>query len=114
MKSGRFSVTAMPDFVVHFRLNDEGEFDFEGLGEAAEEHIIRRSYPILDKAFMEKGNIRDAVGQERARLWPKDDSEKKKVKQPQTQLGRDIKALTDAPTKMLSARRMNCSTAPAI
>jgi hypothetical protein len=60
-------------FMAHFRLNDEGEFELEGLGEAAEGAVVRRSYPILDKAILEKENIRDAVDQERARLWPKDD-----------------------------------------
>ena len=59
------SVTAMKDSMAHFRLNDEGEFELEGDGEDTEVLVLRRAYPILDKAIMENGNIREALDQER-------------------------------------------------
>jgi hypothetical protein len=94
------SVTARKDFMARFRLNDEGEFELEGVGEDTESLVLRRAYPILDKAIMENGNIGEALEKERARLWPKEGA-RRKAQQPQTQLGRDLKARTDAPTKML-------------
>ena len=36
------------DFMVHFRLVDDGTFEFEGFGEATEE-ALRQGYPILDQ-----------------------------------------------------------------
>ena len=92
------SMTAMKDFMAHFRLNDEGEFELEGDGEDTEDLVLRRAYPILDKAIMENGNIREALEKER-RVSGQKRAHEKKAPQPQTQLGRDLKASTDAPTR---------------
>jgi hypothetical protein len=59
------SVTAMKDFMAHFRLNDEGEFDLEGDGEGTEHLVLRSACPILDKAIMENGNIRETLDKKR-------------------------------------------------
>ena len=99
-------------FMVHFRLADEGTFEFEGFGEATEE-ALRQAYPILDQtvnqileddpSFDSIGSgtpeqermIKGAVEAERERVKPRP------VKQPQTQLGQDIKRAMDAPTSII-------------
>ena len=105
-------VSVVREFMLHFRLGDDGTFEFEGFGEATGD-AIWRAYPILDQAVDEihEGDpsfelhgrstreqqqvIKDAVRRERARVQPQ------RVKQPQTQLGRDIKSAMDAPTSII-------------
>ena len=99
---------ALREFMVHFRLSDEGEIRFEGFGEATEDALFQLAYPMLDKALTDApsdqaGNptpegiatIREAVAQERKRV------RLKKVKEPETELGRGIKKKMNAPTRMI-------------
>ena len=99
---------ALRDFMVHFRLSDEGEIQFEGFGEATEDALFQLAYPMLDKALTDSlsdqaGNptpegiatIREAVDRERKRVRVR------KVKQPETDLGRGIKKMMSAPTRMI-------------
>ena len=99
---------SLPEFMVHFRLSDEGEFEFELLGEATEDALFKLGYPLLDETLLDVptdqvGNptsegqaaIRDAVAKERNRVRPR------KVKEPDTELGRTLKALTRAPTRIV-------------
>ena len=95
------SVTAIRDFMAHFRLSDDGEFELERFGEATHSDIMERSYAVLDKAFLNETNTQEAVAKERQRFWPKDGTRKKSTNQPQTLLGRNLKAITDAPTRMI-------------
>jgi len=102
-------LTPVQDFMVHFRLSDTGELEFEEFGEVTKDVLLERSYPVLDKAFLEAPReersgeptaegaqmIRDAVQQERNRIKPKN------IQPPQTELGRRIKSQTDAPTRMI-------------
>jgi hypothetical protein len=102
-------VKAMRDFMVHFQLTDEGKFALETLpfGEETENQIMGLGYPILDKAFLdaptttsgytEEGekSIRVAVRKERERISAR------KAREPKTLLGRRIKGMTDAPSKMI-------------
>ena len=99
-------------FMVHFRLANDGTFEFEGFGEATEE-TVWTAYPILDQTadrmleddpgFELAGGdtpeqeqmIKSAVEAERERVKPRP------VKQPQTQLGQDIKRAMDAPTSII-------------
>jgi len=37
--------------MVHFRLSDHGEIEFEGLGESIENVLFRMAYPVLDEAL---------------------------------------------------------------
>ena len=105
-------LSVLKDFMVHFRLAEDGTFDFEGFGEATEE-ALRQAYPILDQTvdqileddpgFELQGSrtpeqeqmIENAVEAEQERVRPKP------VKQPQTRLGQDIKRAMDAPTSMI-------------
>ena len=105
-------LSVVREFMLHFRLADDGTFEFEGFGEATGD-AIWRAYPILDQTVDEilegdpsfelhgrrtRGQqrmIKDAVNRERERVKPK------RVKPPQTQLGRDIKRAMDAPTSII-------------
>jgi hypothetical protein len=99
-------VTAIRDFMVHFILTDDGEFELETYGEITQEHIMR-AYPLLSDAFSsvygsgvstEEGQkaIREAVNKERERVSPK------RVKEPKTARGREIKAMMDVPTSKVN------------
>jgi hypothetical protein len=101
-------VTAIKDFMVHFRLADDGEFFLENCGEMTHEHIMRLAYPVLERAIHDaptdkagiltadgKKAIQHAVSKERERVSPRN------AKEPKTLLGGRIKALTNAPSKMI-------------
>ena len=46
-------VTPIKDnFMVHFVLTDDGDFELEGWGEETGELIMKRAYPVLDEARM--------------------------------------------------------------
>ena len=56
--------------VIHLKLQDDGEFGYEGMSEVLLSKAISRAYPIRGKVLVE-GNeqeIREAVKQERERL----------------------------------------------
>ncbi len=101
-------LSVVRDFMVHFRLEEDGSFEHEGFGEVTE-NTIWKDYPILDETFTRifeenEGRqltrehmqvIGEAVGKERERV------KAKKMKQPATQLGREIKKVMDVPTSMI-------------
>jgi hypothetical protein len=101
-------LSVVEDFMVHFRLEEDGSFEHEGFGEVTE-NTIWKEYPILDetldRVFQEvKGEpltredmqvIGEAVSKERERV------KAKKVKQPATHLGQKIKKAMDAPTSII-------------
>lgn len=78
---------AVPRFMVHLTLNDQGEVELESLGEDTESSVWEVAYPILNKVQVEKISqdvegtgrahilIAEAVLQERKRLWPESDSD---------------------------------------
>lgn len=92
--------------MIHFELKDSGELEFESFGEAAERKIMECGYPLLDDARAEVANgslgveranvIRQAVTAERERVVHKG-------KEPETELGKRIKGLTDAPAGTVNA-----------
>ncbi len=98
-------LSVVEDFMVHFRLEEDGSFELEGFGEVTEEEIWKE-YPILDKTLDHvfgklKGEpltrehmqvIGEAVSKERERV---------KKKQPATHLGQEIKKVMDVPTSMI-------------
>jgi len=101
-------LSVVEDFMVHFRLEEDGSFEHEGFGEVTE-NTIWKEYPILDKTLDHvfgklKGEpltredmqvIGEAVGKERERV------KAKKMKQPATHLGQEIKKVMDVPTSMI-------------
>ena len=98
-------VTPINDnFMVHFVLTDDGDFELEGWGEETGELIMKRAYPVLDEARMSSLDkseaeraeiIRCAVVKERERVI------EKRVKTPKTLLGQDLKGMMDAPTRKI-------------
>jgi hypothetical protein len=100
-------ISVIKDFMIHFALKDSGELEFESYGEATESKIMEWGYPSLDDAWAEGMNgglgederanvIRRAVAAERERVVHK-------AKEPETELGKRIKGLTDAPTGTINA-----------
>jgi hypothetical protein len=100
-------ISVMKDFMIHFELKDSGELEFESFGEAAEGKIMEWGYPLLDDARAEVANgslveeeranvIRQAVAAELKRVVHK-------AKQPETEVGKRIKGLTDAPAGTVNA-----------
>ncbi len=101
-------LSVVRDFMVHFRLEEDGSFEHEGFGEVTE-NTIWKEYPILDKTLDHvfgklKGEpltredmqvIGEAVGKERERV------KAKQMKQPATHLGQEIKKAMDVPTSMI-------------
>ncbi len=101
-------LSVVEDFMVHFRLEEDGTFDLDGFGEVTE-NTIWKDYPILDETldriFQEvKGEpltredmqvIGEAVSKERERV------KAKKMKQPATHLGQEIKKAMGAPTSII-------------
>ena len=102
------ALSVVRDFMVHFRLEEDGTFEHEGFGEVTED-TIWKDYPILEETFNrifeenEGGQltrehmqvIGEAVGKERERV------KAKKMKQPATRLGQEIKKAMDVPTSMI-------------
>ena len=98
-------VTPINDnFMVHFVLTDDGDFELQGWGEETGELIMKRAYPVLDEARMsslDKSDtertdiIRRAVVRERDRVV------EKRVKTPKTLLGQNLKGMMDAPTRKI-------------
>ena len=98
-------VTSINDnFMVHFVLTDDGDFELQGWGEETGELIMKRAYPALDEARMsslDKSDtertdiIRRAVVKERDRVV------EKRVKTPKTLLGQNLKGMMDAPTRKI-------------
>ncbi len=102
------ALSVVEDFMVHFRLDDDGSFEHEGFGEVTV-NTVWKEYPILEDTFNrifeenEGGQltrehmqvIGEAVGKERERL------KAKKMKQPATHLGQEIKKVMDVPTSMI-------------
>src|SRR4030095_1940700 len=87
-------ITALTDFMVHFVLTDDGDFELQSYGEETYEHVMRLGYPVLDKTPLKaptdktggvtaegKETIRQAVKKERERVSPR------RAKSPKTQLG---------------------------
>ncbi len=101
-------LSVVEDFMVHFRLEEDGTFELDGFGEVTE-NSIWKEYPILDKTLDHvfgklKGEpltredmqvIGEAVGKERERV------KAKKMKQPATHLGQEIKKAMDVPTTVI-------------
>jgi len=94
--------------MVHFRISDEGEVEFDIFGEVTEHALFELAYPLLNEALLnaptdEAGNlttegqavISDVVAKERNRIRPK------KVKEPSTERGRAMKKIMRAPTRII-------------
>jgi hypothetical protein len=92
------------DFMVHFRLTDEGTVELEGFGEEFGDHVRERVHPVLGKLGVspydsspeDKERIKAAVRKERD--WLK----ARKAPEPETELGKQIKAQLDMPAAVVN------------
>ena len=102
----------LPDFMIDFTLKDDGSLELgdPGFGERTLNQIMEKAYPELEETLMsdelervQQGTpeyqtvIRRAVEAERNRLSRR----KKKVKEPKTELGKQIQKQTGAPAVMV-------------
>jgi hypothetical protein len=93
-------IFTVAEFMLHLRLEDNGKLSFQSFGEVAHFEIMTEAYPLLETlvelAKPSASLVRKAVQEERKRL------KQRKVKEPQTQLGREIKRQLDAPTVLVN------------
>ena len=95
---------AITDFMVHFRLTDEGIVELEEFGERFGNHIRERVHPVVgeldvspyDAAPEDIARIKAAVQLERDRL------KAEPAPEPDTELGKQVKAETDMPTSVIN------------
>ena len=103
-------LTQIRDFMVDFRLTDDGELDFQAFGERVLHNIWERAYPVLAQTRLtaptdETGEwtlagqetIREAVRTERQRL-----RNKRKRKLADTELGKSIQNEMGAPAVLVN------------
>ncbi len=101
-------------FQAHFVLTDRGELTLEALGEGAGPEMVSRAYPLLEQALSDaygdgdydsyealppsrRATIAKAVEAERTRIA----CDHPHTAEPHTELGRDVKKQTDAPTVLV-------------
>jgi hypothetical protein len=97
-------IYAITDFMVHFRLSDEGTVELEEFGEEFGNHVRERVHPILGKLDVslydagpeDRSRIKTAVGLERNRL------KARPAPEPDTELGKRIKTEMDLPTSVIN------------
>ena len=105
-------IFAIRNFMAHFRLTDDGTFEFEGFGEETGT-AVWEAYPVLDEAVLrirkddpdfslyepkdpeQAAMIESAVQMERERVVAEE------INQPATHLGRELKHQMDAPTSLI-------------
>lgn len=109
-------IMQVPEFQIHLTLADDGHAQFEGWGEVTEDFVWNRLYPQLYEAWGavwdeqertknttltpgQQERIRRAVQEERERV------RRKTVKQPDTEIGKDIKRMSDMPTSLINKGR---------
>ena len=91
-----------------FSLNDRGEIEMAGIGEATEAFVRDECYPDLEQVMLDARNeagdytreglehVKVAVEHERIRLW----HSTSKSDPPDTELGRRLQREMDAPSVM--------------
>ena len=95
---------------VHFALTDEGSLKFERFGEQTRDLVFPWAYPALEEAHDQAGTaefdelslagkkaVKKAVARERSRVR----IDEAKLPQPETEIGREVKAKTGMPTVLV-------------
>ena len=98
------------DFMVDFRLTDDGDLELQAFGENSEDDIWNRAFPVVSEAIVNlpatkagsptpagQERIRKAVQAERQRLRGK-----KKVKPAETELGKSVQRQMGAPAALIN------------
>lgn len=94
------------DFMVHFKLTDDGAIKLEGFGDDFEDHIREQIYPTLSEVEIshldgepyDQSKIKAAVEAERNR------TKAKTPKQPDTEIGKKMKLEMDLPTVVVNQK----------
>jgi hypothetical protein len=97
---------AIRDFMVHFRLTDNGTIELEGFGDDFEYTLADRIHPTLSEVQsavhtddkIDESRIRGAVEAERTRIKAKTSNA------PDTELGKQLKSETDLPTVVVNKK----------
>lgn len=97
-------VYRISEFIAHFRLTDEGTVELEEFGEGFGGHVWQRVYPALAETGVSlpgatpenEARVKAAVQFERERVKPEPHAE------PDTELGKLIRAQSDAPTSVVN------------
>ena len=105
-------ISRLNEFLVDFRLDNEGHLELAGLGEATENTIMQTAFPELEAALTSdellalkpespqyRKKVREAVEWERKRLWDK--QREKKVRKPKTELGKRLQKSMAASTALV-------------
>jgi citrate lyase gamma subunit len=95
---------AITDFMVHFRLTDEGMVELEEFGEQFGDHVMERVHPVLGELEV---SPYDAEPEDRVRIKAAVQLERNWLKatsapSPDTELGKQIKAQMDMPTSIVN------------
>jgi hypothetical protein len=96
-----FTIT---DFMAHFRLTHEGIVELEGLGERFGDHVRETVHPVLGELEV---SPYDAAPEDRVRIKAAVQLERDRLKadpapEPDTELGKGVKAQTDLPTSVIN------------
>jgi len=106
-------LTRVPKLQIHLKLTDDGQVQFEELGGATEDFVWKTLYPRLGEAWglvydeqartgsqtlteQQQERIQRAVQEERELV------RHKKVTEPRTEIGKDIKRMLDLPTSLVN------------
>ena len=93
-------ITQLHGLQVHFSLTDDGELSVSGLGDDTRSDIFEFCYPLLDNLLgtEDEAAIGDAVAQERERIAVDPSA----VKEPDTEIGKDLKSELGMPTTLVN------------
>ena len=93
-------IFGLRNFMLHLRLEDDGQLTFQEFGEETGYKVRQKAYPILNKleesATESASEISKAVEQERKRL------KGRKAIEPETLLGKRLKTELDLPTVVVN------------
>ena len=106
-------ITQVPEFQIHLTMTDDGGFDFEEWGELTEDVVWNRLYPKLHEAWgavwneQEETHTRNVTPQQQERIRRAVQEERERVRdksvtEPQSEVGKDIKRMSDMPTSLVN------------
>lgn len=94
------------DFMVHFRLTDNGTIELEGFGDDFEDHLADHIYPTLSEVQIA---VHGGVGADESRIRAAVEAERDRIKAkipnaPDTEIGKKLKSEMDLPTVVVNKK----------
>ena len=94
------------DFMVHFRLTDNGTIELEGFGDEFEDHLADQVYPTLSEV---QSAIHGDAGADESRIRAAVEAERNRIKAkipnaPDTEIGEKLKFEMDLPTVVVNQK----------